>query len=262
MDNLQATADKLASLITVALLGVFCAGAFIYSGVSESKQVEETVEVQILSIEQETAPAVLGDPDGGPKEKSLEEEQVEEVKEVKEVKDLDPVVKEAIKPAPGVVKSEPRKKEIKTSPQKKKTVVKKKKSVKSSSSDLPKTIAADKSGSGNKKGSLQGSAKVQSAAARSAGIYKNAFSSLLSRVSSLKEYPSRARRQGIEGKCEISFKVNSSGVVTGATVTQTSGQVILDSACKRLGTKLVGFNTGAQGGDFNVKVPVSFKLIE
>ena len=53
MDNLQATADKLASLITVALLGVFCAGAFIYSGVSESKQVEETVEVQILSIEQE-----------------------------------------------------------------------------------------------------------------------------------------------------------------------------------------------------------------
>ena len=71
MDNLQATADKLASLITVALLGVFCAGAFIYSGASESKQVEETVNVQILSIEQETAPAVLGDPDGGPKKSRL-----------------------------------------------------------------------------------------------------------------------------------------------------------------------------------------------
>ena len=265
MDNLQTTADKLAALVTVVLLGAFGAGAFIYSGPSESKPVEETVKVQILSIEQE--PPVKGDPDGGIKE-VVKEKKVEEIKEIKkeveEIKDPEPepVVKEAPKPAPKVIKPEPKKKTVMKTPQKKKQPVNKKQSVKSSSKDLPKSAAADKRGNGNKRGLSQGSAKAPSSAASAASVYKNAFSSLVSRVSSLKEYPSRARRQGIEGKCEIGFKVNSSGVVTGATVTQTSGQVVLDSACKRLGAKLVGFNTGAQGGDFNVKVPVSFKLIE
>ena len=263
MDNLQTTADKLAGLVTVALLGAFCAGAFIYSGPSESKPVEETVKVQILSIEQE--PPVKGDPDGGIKE-VVKEKKVEEIKEIKkeveEIKDPEPVVKEAPQPAPKVVKPEPKKKTVKKTPQKKKLPVNKKQSVKSSSKDLPKSSAADKRGNGNKRGMSQGLAKAQSSAASTASVYKNAFSSLLARVSSLKEYPSRARRQGIEGKCVINFKVNSNGVVTGAAVTQKSGQVVLDSACKRLGTKLIGFNTGAKGGDFNVKVPVNYRLVK
>ena len=255
MDNLQTTADKLAGLVTVALLGAFCAGAFIYSGSSESKPVEETVKVQILSIEQE--PPVKGDPDGGIKE-VVKEKEVEEIKDP----EPEPVVKEAPKPAPKVVKPEPKKKTVKKTPQKKKQPVNKKQSVKSSSKDLPKSAAADNRGNGNKRRLSQGSAKAQSSAASTASVYKNAFSSLLSRVSSLKEYPSRARRQGIEGKCVINFKVNSNGVVTGAAVTQKSGQVVLDSACKRLGTKLIGFNTGAKGGDFNVKVPVNYRLVK
>lgn len=255
MDNLQTTADKLAGLVTVALLGAFCAGAFIYSGSSESKPVEETVKVQILSIEQE--PPVKGDPDGGIKE-VVKEKEVEEIKDP----EPEPVVKEAPKPAPKVVKPEPKKKTVKKTPQKKKQPVNKKQSVKSSSKDLPKSAAADNRGNGNKRGLSQGSAKAPSSAASTASVYKNAFSSLVSRVSSLKEYPSRARRQGIEGKCVISFKVNSNGVVTGAAVTQKSGQVVLDSACKRLGTKLIGFNTGAKGGDFNVKVPVNYRLVK
>lgn len=255
MDNLQTTADKLAGLVTVALLGAFCAGAFIYSGSSESKPVEETVKVQILSIEQE--PPVKGDPDGGIKE-VVKEKEVEEIKDP----EPEPVVKEAPKPAPKVVKPEPKNKTVKKTPQKKKQPVNKKQSVKSSSKDLPKSAAADKRGNGNKRGLSQGSAKAPSSAASTASVYKNAFSSLVSRVSSLKEYPSRARRQGIEGKCVINFKVNSNGVVTGAAVTQKSGQVVLDSACKRLGTKLIGFNTGAKGGDFNVKVPVNYRLVK
>ena len=255
MDNLQTTADKLAGLVTVALLGAFCAGAFIYSGSSESKPVEETVKVQILSIAQE--PPVKADPDGGIKE-VVKEKEVEEIKDP----EPEPVVKEAPKPAPKVVKPEPKKKTVKKTPQKKKQPVNKKQSVKSSSKDLPKSAAADKRGNGNKRGLSQGSAKAPSSAASTASVYKNAFSSLVSRVSSLKEYPSRARRQGIEGKCVISFKVNSNGVVTGAAVTQKSGQVVLDSACKRLGTKLIGFNTGAKGGDFNVKVPVNYRLVK
>ena len=255
MDNLQTTADKLAGLVTVALLGAFCAGAFIYSGSSESKPVEETVKVQILSIEQE--PPVKGDPDGGIKE-VVKEKEVEEIKDP----EPEPVVKEAPKPAPKVVKPEPKKKTVKKTPQKKKQPVNKKQSVKSSSKDLPKSAAADKRGNGNKRGLSQGSAKAPSSAASTASVYKNAFSSLVSRVSSLKEYPSRARRQGIEGKCVINFKVNTNGVVTGAAVTQKSGQVVLDSACKRLGTKLIGFNTGAKGGDFNVKVPVNYRLVK
>ena len=255
MDNLQTTADKLAGLVTVALLGAFCAGAFIYSGSSESKPVEETVKVQILSIEQE--PPVKGDPDGGIKE-VVKEKEVEEIKDP----EPEPVVKEAPKPAPKVVKPEPKKKTVKKTPQKKKQPVNKKQSVKSSSKDLPKSAAADKRGNGNKRGLSQGSAKAPSSAASTASVYKNAFSSLVSRVSSLKEYPSRARRQGIEGKCVINFKVNTNGVVTGAAVTQKSGQVVLDSACKRLGTKFIGFNTGAKGGDFNVKVPVNYRLVK
>ena len=255
MDNLQTTADKLAALVTVVLLGAFGAGAFIYSGPSESKPVEETVKVQILSIEQE--PPVKGDPDGGIKE-VVKEKEVEEIKDP----EPEPVVKEAPKPAPKVIKPEPKKKTVKKTPQKKKQPVNKKQSVKSSSKDLPKSAAADKRGNGNKRGLSQGSAKAPSSAASTASVYKNAFSSLVSRVSSLKEYPSRARRQGIEGKCVISFKVNSNGVVTGAAVTQKSGQVVLDSACKRLGTKLIGFNTGAKGGDFNVKVPVNYRLVK
>ena len=255
MDNLQTTADKLAALVTVAMLGAFGAGAFIYSGPSESKPVEETVKVQILSIEQE--PPVKGDPDGGIKE-VVKEKKVEEIKDP----EPEPVVKEALKPAPKVIKPEPKKKTVKKTPQKKKQPVNKKQSVKSFSKDLPKSAAADKRGNGNKRGLSQGSAKAPSSAASTASVYKNAFSSLVSRVSSLKEYPSRARRQGIEGKCVISFKVNTNGVVTGAAVTQKSGQVVLDSACKRLGTKLIGFNTGAKGGDFNVKVPVNYRLVK
>ena len=255
MDNLQTTADKLAALVTVVLLGAFGAGAFIYSGPSESKPVEETVKVQILSIEQELP--VKGDPDGGIKE-VVKEKKVEEIKDP----EPEPVVKEALKPAPKVIKPEPKKKTVKKTPQKKKQPVNKKQSVKSSSKDLPKSAAADKRGNGNKRGLSQGSAKAPSSAASTASVYKNAFSSLVSRVSSLKEYPSRARRQGIEGKCVISFKVNSNGVVTGAAVTQKSGQVVLDSACKRLGTKFIGFNTGAKGGDFNVKVPVNYRLVK
>ena len=255
MDNLQTTADKLAALVTVVLLGAFGAGAFIYSGPSESKPVEETVKVQILSIEQELP--VKGDPDGGIKE-VVKEKEVEEIKDP----EPEPVVKEAPKPAPKVVKPEPKKKTVKKTPQKKKQPVNKKQSVKSFSKDLPKSAAADKRGNGNKRGLSQGSAKAPSSAASTASVYKNAFSSLVSRVSSLKEYPSRARRQGIEGKCVINFKVNSNGVVTGAAVTQKSGQVVLDSACKRLGTKLIGFNTGAKGGDFNVKVPVNYRLVK
>ena len=236
-------------------MGAFCAGAFIYSGSSESKPVEETVKVQILSIEQE--PPVKGDPDGGIKE-VVKEKEVEEIKD----SEPEPVVKEAPKPAPKVVKPEPKNKTVKKTPQKKKQPVNKKQSVKSSSKDLPKSAAADKRGNGKKRGLSQGLIKAQSSAASTASVYKNAFSSLLSRVSSLKEYPSRARRQGIEGKCVINFKVNSNGVVTGAAVTQKSGQVVLDSACKRLGTKLIGFNTGAKGGDFNVKVPVNYRLVK
>lgn len=255
MDNLQTTADKLAALVTVAMLGAFGAGAFIYSGSSESKPVEETVKVQILSIEQE--PPVKGDPDGGIKE-VVKEREVEEIKDP----EPEPVVKEAPKPAPKVIKPEPKKKTVKKTPQKKKQPVNKKQSVKSFSKDLPKSAAADKRGNGNKRGLSQGSAKALSSAASTASVYKNAFSSLVSRVSSLKEYPSRARRQGIEGKCVINFKVNTNGVVTGAAVTQKSGQVVLDSACKRLGTKLIGFNTGAKGGDFNVKVPVNYRLVK
>ncbi|WP_303960974.1 TonB family protein [Succinatimonas hippei] len=255
MDNLQTTADKLAGLVTVALLGAFCAGAFIYSVSSESKPVEETVKVQILSIEQE--PPVKGDPEGGIKE-VVKEKEVEEIKDP----EPEPVVKEAPKPAPKVVKPEPKNKTVKKTPQKKKQPVNKKRSVKSSSKDLPKSAAADKRGNRNKRGLSQGLIKAQSSAANTASAYKNAFSSLLARVSSLKEYPSRARRQGIEGKCVINFKVNTNGVVTGAAVTQKSGQVVLDSACKRLGTKLIGFNTGAKGGDFNVKVPVNYRLVK
>lgn len=256
MDSLQAKADKLAGVFTLAILGAFGAGAFFYSTATDSAEVEDTVNVQILSLAQEVTTPALGDPDGGFKE------EVEEV--VKEPEpEPKPVVKEALKPAPApeVVKPKPPKVEVKKPVKKKKPVVKKKPEVKKAAV-LPKAKPTDGKGNGNQKGTPKGSPASKTQSASTGQVYKNAFSSLLSRVSSLKEYPSRARRQGIEGKCVISFKVNSSGIVTAASVTQTSGQVVLDSACKRLGSKLVGFNTGAKGGDFNVKVPVNYTLVD
>lgn len=256
MDRLQVKADRLAGIVTLAILGAFSAGAFLYSAKIDSAEVEDTVNVQILSIAAEVATPAQGDPEGGFKE------EVEEV-----VKDPEPepkpIMKAALKPAPApeAVKPKPPKPEVKKPVKKKKKVVKKKPEVKKAA-PLPKAKPSDGKGNGNKKGTPKGSPVSKTQSVSTGQVYKNAFSSLLSRVSSLKEYPSRARRQGIEGKCVISFKVNSSGVVTASSVTQKSGQIVLDSACKRLGLKLVGFNTGAKGGDFNVKVPVNYTLVD
>ena len=236
MKDLQATADKFATLITTVLFIGCSAGVLLYSGSSESKAPEQTVAVQILAINEEVVQ--VAEPSPSEPEPVVEPEPEPEVEPEPE-----PVVqKVAPKPAP------------KPKVQPKKKVVKKenRRPTKVTNSTSTNSTATNTN------------ARLTNAPATSSGntrqIRDRAFNSLVARVSSLKEYPSRARRQGIEGRCVLRFAVNSTGRVTAASMSQSSGQVLLDTACKRLASKLVGFNTGTSGGDFNVQVPITFSL--
>jgi len=50
------------------------------------------------------------------------------------------------------------------------------------------------------------------------------------KIERAKYYPPIARRQGIEGKAEISFKINADGSLASAEIQKSSGNNLLDSA--------------------------------
>lgn len=104
-------------------------------------------------------------------------------------------------------------------------------------------------------------AAVDTAAAEQQASYDRALAVLLREVSAHKSYPPRARRQGVEGRCVIRFTVNSSGMVTGSDLKESSGSSLLDAACRRTGESLIGRATGATRA-VNVNVPVQFKLTD
>lgn len=91
-------------------------------------------------------------------------------------------------------------------------------------------------------------------------FYNNAFNSLLSFLSSKKKYLLRAKRLNQQGKCVILFKVDKTGRVGSAVLSEASSFSLLDRECQSLASKAVGFDTKVTGKDLNVSVPVSFKL--
>lgn len=87
-----------------------------------------------------------------------------------------------------------------------------------------------------------------------------ALAVLVQAIESRKKYPKQARRTGAQGTVLLLVRVGSDGRVAGWAVEQASGQVLLDSATRQLGEKLVGLDTGVRGGEFSVLVPVRYAL--
>lgn len=257
MDNLQKRSDRLAILLTGAALAALAAFFSFDSSSAIETAAEKTAKFQILSIEHEAEAPARGDPEGG----AQLEKKEDAVKEINSV----PVKKELIS-EPKISNFKEQKKAAKIRKAEKRALAKKTKKTETekTSKAALSSVDSDIKGNGNNKGHAQGvlKGKSQGLITRSKAAYDNAFASLLSRISSIKEYPYRAKRQGIEGKCIITFKVNKQGIVSEALLTQKSGQILLDSACKRLGSRLLGFKTGAYGEEVNVQVPVNYRLVD
>ncbi len=257
MDNLQKWSDRLAIVFTGTVLAALLAFFSFDSSYANTIADEKITKFQILSIEQEIESQVRGDSE----DEAKQEKKEESVKEINSVPVKEKVISESksisYKEQKKVVKT--RKTEKKTLDKDKKTKIENNKTSKSSLNNAKSNVKGN-----DNKGHAQGSyrEKAQDSLTKSKAVYNNAFTSLLSKISSEKEYPYRAKRQGIEGKCVITFKVNKKGIVSEALLTQKSGQILLDSACKRLGAKLVGFKTGAYGEDVNVQVPVNYRLVD
>ncbi|MBQ3679109.1 MAG: energy transducer TonB [Succinivibrio sp.] len=83
---------------------------------------------------------------------------------------------------------------------------------------------------------------------------------LLQKITSLKQYPARARRQGEEGRCEILFNVSPDGRVIAGKLRKSSGHSVLDRECRHLVSVMIGFDTQEQKGSGTVVIPIVFRL--
>lgn len=85
---------------------------------------------------------------------------------------------------------------------------------------------------------------------------------LLNMVDDIKEYPRRARRLGIEGKCTISVEINPTGVITKGTLTSSCGHRFLDKGAQDLIDELVGKSLGVKLKDkLKVNLPINYRLM-
>lgn len=139
----------------------------------------------------------------------------------------------------------------------KKTFKKEKKSAPSS----VKHSASDKSAADmNNRSAPKTQNKSLSGAGQSGEMSKAAYNLLLSKLSSIKRYPQRARRQGKEGQCVIALNISDSGVVLSGSVNKSSSHLVLDAECERLVSKITGFDTHERQSRNVVLIPVNFHL--
>ena len=64
---------------------------------------------------------------------------------------------------------------------------------------------------------------------------------VISRIQSAKQYPPRAKRQGITGAVTVKFTVSRSGSVSGVAVSGSSGQPVLDAEARDAVTRAAPF---------------------
>lgn len=83
---------------------------------------------------------------------------------------------------------------------------------------------------------------------------------LMQHIEKHKVYPRQARRSGAEGRCRLKITVEG-GKVKAALLEQKSGKRVLDVACEKLGTALLGLDVGVNK-DVTVIVPVRYSLSE
>ena len=100
--------------------------------------------------------------------------------------------------------------------------------------------------------------KSLSGAGQSPETSKATYNQLLLRLSSLKRYPQRARRQGKEGQCVIALNISDLGVVISGSVKKSSSHLVLDAECERLISKITGFDTHEKQSRNVVLIPCEF----
>ena len=126
----------------------------------------------------------------------------------------------------------------------------------SAKNSAPDKSAADMS----ERSELKTQNKSLSGAGQRPETSKATYNQLLLRLSSLKRYPQRARRQGKEGQCVIALNISDSGVVISGSVKKSSSHLVLDAECERLISKITGFDTHEKQSRNVVLIPVNFHL--
>lgn len=269
MDNLGFKSDVLAAALTAGVCAAVGGGLLYVASTPSAAALPPAaqsteVEVTALIFEAPSAPEVVPPEPKPPLPEEPEPEVIPEPEpEPEPVVELEPDPElEVAEEIPVVEKPKP---EPKPEP-------KPKPNPKPKTKPLPAPPKPAPAGERSRGAAVQGSTNISgvtvpavtaadTSAAEQQASYDRALAVLLREVSAHKSYPPRARRQGVEGRCVIRFTVNSSGVVTGSDLMESSGSSLLDAACRRTGESLIGRATGVTRA-VNVNVPVQFKLTD
>lgn len=88
------------------------------------------------------------------------------------------------------------------------------------------------------------------------------FNSLVIKINDIKQYPLKAKRLKHEGVCSLSFDISKEGFVINGYVQKESSSRYINSECKRLVSKLIGFKTQSNSENFTLLVPIVFSLVD
>ncbi len=83
---------------------------------------------------------------------------------------------------------------------------------------------------------------------------------LINKINSIKQYPKQALKRGLQGTCELSFKVSKNGTILEYTLLKSSGEAILDAACRRIADKILKDKIYKPQEDISIEVPVNYTL--
>lgn len=229
--------------IAIAVLSVSESHALLVEGGSQSGVNAKTVEVDVMYTKRE--PEESDSPDSVNTSTS---DNMAETVPVKEENTNSVVRKktEHNKPAPKKIE-----KKITETKNKKKHLKQNRRSDTANTLNPPSSTSKTSVNSESQNNSENSSSTTDS---------KENYNLLLSKLSSLKRYPQRARRQGKEGECIILLKLSENGTVLSGEINKSSNHLVLDSECNRLISKIVGFNTEIRNLKKSVLIPISFHL--
>ncbi len=83
---------------------------------------------------------------------------------------------------------------------------------------------------------------------------------LLNAVNRYKEYPRAAERAGIQGINYLNVTIDPDGRITGASLTQGSGNSMLDGASQDVATQLRSVQLSAPNRDMSVNIPIQYSI--
>lgn len=261
MDKYSRRIDLLSGALTLMLCAAGTAAALWATAHAPETQAavqeEEPMQLQLLSVA--AAPAPLTEQSAEPAEPEQAEPEPEELQEEAAPEpepEPEPVVEQpAPEPVPKpkpVVKPKPEPRPVVHKP-----------AVKARPHQAPAPHKTQKTENAATAGNTGAAVQAEQAARAAAAVARqNRYASLLHELSVHKEYPSRARRQGLEGTCVLVFTVNTAGKVTAAGIQEKTPHLILNTSCKRLGSRMLGFDTHTQGQETIISVPVHYRLTD